>query len=219
MSTNKTLSEAETLEMYRVSLTNAENQSQIASIIAEFGYDAPAIQKGKDLLAETRLAFNTNKREDDETLVAYKRFSILKDQLATVYALHRKKARVVFYNDVTTQSKLDIIGSMPKAYVNWLEAVIKFYEVLAADAEIQSKLARLKITPANIASSKQMISDLQMARAEYLREKGESQDTTNKKDASFAKIDSWMREFYAISRIALEENPQLLESMGKLVRN
>ena len=64
-----------------------------------------------------------------------------------------------------------------------------------------------------------MITDLEAARAEYLREKGESQDSTKIKDAAFAKIDDWMSEFYAVAKIALEDNPQLLESLGKLVRS
>lgn len=64
-----------------------------------------------------------------------------------------------------------------------------------------------------------MISNLEAARADYLRGKGESQDSTKIKDAAFVKIDDWMSEFYAVAKIALEDNPQLLESLGKLVRS
>ena len=53
----------------------------------------------------------------------------------------------------------------------------------------------------------------------YLKEKGESQDATKIKDEVFAKLDDWMSEFYAVAKIALEDNPQLLESLGKLVRS
>jgi hypothetical protein len=58
-----------------------------------------------------------------------------------------------------------------------------------------------------------------MRAADYLREKGESQDSTKAKDAAFAKLDDWMSEFYAVAKIALEDNPQLLESLGKFVRS
>jgi hypothetical protein len=54
MATKRTLTEAETLEQYRVSLDNVENQSEIASIMAEFGYETETIAEGKTLLAETR---------------------------------------------------------------------------------------------------------------------------------------------------------------------
>ncbi len=56
------------------------------------------------------------------------------------------------------------------------------------------------------------------ARAVYLKEKGESQDATKIKDAAIAKLDDWMSEFYAVAKIGLEDNPQLLEVLGKTVR-
>ncbi len=64
-----------------------------------------------------------------------------------------------------------------------------------------------------------LISELETARAVYLKEKGgESQDATKGKDAAFAKIDDWMSEFYAVAKIGLEDNPQLLEALGKTIR-
>jgi hypothetical protein len=60
---------------------------------------------------------------------------------------------------------------------------------------------------------------LEAARSFYLIEKGESQDSTKIKDAAFYKIDDWMSEFYAVAKIGLEDNPQLLEALGKIVRN
>ena len=53
----------------------------------------------------------------------------------------------------------------------------------------------------------------------YLREKGESQDATKLKDAPFIELEDWMREFYTVAKIALKDNPQLLESLGKFVRS
>ncbi|MFO7656159.1 MAG: hypothetical protein R6W78_03765 [Bacteroidales bacterium] len=219
MATKKTLSEAETLEQYRVALDNVENQSEIATIMAEFGYDSETINQGKTLLAETRQKYDANKTEDDESNEAYKTFSTLKDNLANTYSLHRKKAKVVFRNDSLTMDKLAVTGSVPKAYTKWVETARKFYTIASTDADIQPKLARLKVTPEDLTAGNTMINDLEAARAEYLREKGESQDATKIKDAAFAKMDDWMSEFYAVAKIALEDNPQLLESLGKLVRS
>jgi hypothetical protein len=218
MATKRTLTEAETLEQYRVSLDNVENQPEIAPIMAELGYDAEMIAQGKALLAETRQAYDANKTEDDETSEAYGTFSDLKAQLEETYSLHRKKAKVVFRNDAIMLDKLAVSGSLPKAYVKWLETAKKFYTVASTDTDLQSKLARLKITPDELTAASTLISNLEAARGEYLREKGESQDATKAKDAAFAKIDDWMSEFYAVARIGLEDSPQLLEALGKVVR-
>ena len=74
MATRKSFSEAEALEQYRVALENAESQPQIAATLAEFGYTAETIAGGKDVLAQTRLAYDGNKTEDDETSAAYEDF-------------------------------------------------------------------------------------------------------------------------------------------------
>ena len=219
MVTKKTLTEAEALEQYRVSLENVEIQPEIAATMAEFGYDATVVAEGKALLTETRQSFDFNTTEDDETSEAYSTFSRLKADLEETYKMHRKKAKIIFRDDSKTMEKLAISGSLPKAYINWLEVVKKFYSVAIKDSAIQAKLVRLKITLDDLTAADTLINDLEAARAEYLREKGESQDATKAKDAAFAKMDDWMSEFYAVAKIALEDKPQLLESLGKFVRS
>ena len=219
MPLKKNQTEAEALEQYRVSFENVEKQPEIATIMAEFGYDETLLTEGKTLLTKTRQAFDFNKKEDDETTEAYKNFTELKENLAKTYTLHRKKGKVIFRKEPTTLSKLALTGSLPTAYIKWLETVKKFYTVAAADSDIQSKLVRLKITTEEINGTIQLITNLELARAEYLREKGESQDSTKSKDKAFGEIDDWMSEFYAVAKIALEDNPQLLESLGIFVRS
>ena len=218
MASRTKLTDASTLELYRVALENAETQSEIATIMAELGYDSTVIGEGKAILAETRQAYDLNKTEDDETSAAYADFSSKKGQLEDTFNIHRKKAKVVFRNDSLTADKLAISGAMPRSYMKWLEAARKFYSIASTDTAIQGKLARLKISTDDLTAGNTMISNLEAARSEYLKEKGESQSATKAKDAAFAKIDDWMSEFYAVAKIGLEDNPQLLEALGKTVR-
>ena len=219
MTSRKKLTNAETLELYRVALDNAENQSEIAKIMAELGYDIAVIGEGKNLLEETRSTYYLNKTEDDETSAAYVDFSSKKSQLEDTYTLHRKKAKVIFRNDAVTADKLLLTDTMPRTYIKWLEAATRFYSVASSDSDIQGKLARLKISTEDLSAANTMISDLKAARTVYLKEKGESQGATKAKDAAFDKIDDWMSEFYAVAKIGLEDNPQLLEALGKTVRS
>ncbi len=218
MATRPQNSEVTTLELYRVAFENAEKQTEISKAMAQLGYDAKKLDEGKALLTQTRSAFDVNKAETDETSAASAAFSAKKTELENLYALHRKKAKVVFRSETLTADKLAITGEMPRTYINWLETTKKFYTVATADNTIQTKLARLAITPAELSAGKKLITDVEAARAEYLKEVGESQDATKAKDAAFAKMDNWMSEFYAVARIALEDNPQLLEALGKVVK-
>lgn len=94
-----------------------------------------------------------------------------------------------------------------------------FYSGVQANTELQSKLTRLKISTEELTNSIASISVLESLRSEYLREVGESQDATKAKDSAFEKIDLWMMDFYAVAKIAMEDQPQLLESLGILVRS
>ena len=219
MAGKKHLSEAETLEQYRVSFENVGNQSEIAAIMAEFGFDEALITAGKALYTKTRDAYNFNKKEDDETSETYINFTVAKENLSKIYTLHRKKAKVIFRNDPNILNKLALTGSLPTSYIKWLEVVKKFYSVAIGNTEIETKLLRLKVTSTDLTNAVAKIGELTSARAEYLKEKGESQDSTMSKDKAFREIDDWMSEFYAVAKIALEEKPQLLESLGKFVRN
>lgn len=219
MPTRPRFSESEILEQYRVSLDNAEKQPAIASALAELGYDTETIAQGKALYNKTRNAFDVNKSEDDETAESYKRWFDLKEELADRYSLDRKKAKVIFRKDEVTKERLGVTGILPKAYVTWLETVKKFYSVALSDTDIQAKLARLKITPEHLNETNQLIAEVEAARSDYLREVGESQNATKIKDAALAELDDWMRDFYAVAKIALDDQPQLLEALGKFVRS
>jgi len=216
---NLNYSEAQTLEQFRVALENVENQPKIATIMAEFGYDETLIAEGKALWTTANTAYLSNKTEDDETTEAYANFTRLKEEVMAAYKLHRKKAKVIFRKDELTADKLSITGILPKAYVKWLETIEKFYTVAIAEETIKTKLARLKITADELDQVNVLIFNMKAARAEYLREKGESQDATKVKDQALANLDDWMSEFYAVAEIALEDNPQLLESLSKVVKS
>lgn len=216
---NRKISEANTLEQYRVALENAINQPQIAATMAEFGYDETAITEGKTLWQTAYDAYTLNKTEDDETSEAYADFTSKKEELASIYSLHRKKSRVIFRKDALTLEKLGIKGRLAQAYIKWLETVKKFYTVAGTDETIKTKLSRLKITADDLTAGNTAVSELETARTEYLREKGESQDATKAKDQALATLDDWMSEFYAVAAIALEDHPQLLESLSKVVKS
>lgn len=219
MATRPKGSEAATLERYRVALENVETQSEIATIMAEFGYDTALIEEGKNLFTQTRQVYDMNVKEDDETSQAYSNFTEKRNSLADTYSLHRKKAKVIFRKEAEIMKRLSLDGTIPAAYVSWLETVKKFYTEVLADTALQTKLSRLKITVEELNAANTLVGELESARAVYMKEKGESQDATKQKDSIFAQLDDWMSEFYAVARIALEDNIQLLEALGIIVRN
>ncbi|WP_047790325.1 hypothetical protein [Tenacibaculum mesophilum] len=219
MTAKRKTSEAQILEKYRIALTNVLNQTEIANQMAQFGYDTTKIEIGNQLWQQANNAYNTNKSEDDETFEAYTTFSNQKKQLTQTYNLHRKKAKIIFRKKPVTLEKLAVTGTKPQAYINWLETLKKFYSTANTSAEIQEQLQTLNISQEEITNTITQINNLESARANYLKEKGESQDATKAKDQAFAKIEDWMRDFYAVASIALEDQPQLIEALSKQIKS
>lgn len=219
MALNKRQSEVQTLENYRVAITNAVNQPLVAVNLAEFGYTPEKIAIGNLLLADTSFAYSNNQKENNETVSARADFDAKVSQVDTAYAMHRKKAKVVFRKDEVALKQLGLIGSSSQAYIKWLEEIKLFYSVLQSNTALLLQLQSLKVTADDVNLAVTTIKELENARAIYLKELGESQDATKAKDMAFAKLDDWMRDFKAVAKIAMEDNPQLLESLGILVRS
>ena len=51
------------------------------------------------------------------------------------------------------------------------------------------------------------------------KEKGEAQAATQKRDAALDAMQDWLSDYLAIAKVALEEEPQLLEGLGMLQRS
>jgi hypothetical protein len=211
--------EMEILELYRISLTNAASQPVIAQIMDEFGYGPEKLAEGQAMVAEVRAAFDNRNTERSEALAAYRDFETKWDELSDRYALHRRKAKAAFNKVPGIAERLAILGSMPRTYAKWMDTVRTFYTVSLSDPEIQQGMTRVKLSTEDLNAAYALLPAIEEARANYIREKGESQHATKLKDAAFARLEEWMREFYTIAKIALEESPQLAESLGRLVRS
>ncbi len=217
MNTRRNLSEAQKLELYKTALENAKNQEEIAAILADLGYDEATLDQGRTILSETEEVYRFNHKEDQETTEASANFKAKKEELEISYTLHRKKAKVIFRKDSISLEKLGVIGMLPQSFTKWMEKVKLFYTIANEDMDVQTKMLRLKITAEDITAALVLIAAVEQAKNHYLLEKGESQDATKQKNQAFERADDWMSEFFSVAKIGLEDRPQLMESLGKIV--
>ena len=219
MATTKRTTEDQLIENNRIALANVENQPVIAATMAEYGYDLTVITKGRELLGATITAFNFNQQEDNESIQARANFDAKLSLMTEKYASHRRKAKVVFRKDEVTLKQLGLTGTYSRAYVKWIVTMKTFYNGVRSDAAHLAKLLVFKITEEEISACIAEINALETTRALYLKEVGESQEATKAKDKALAELEEWMSDFYAVAKIAMEDQPQLLESLGLLVRS
>ncbi|MCI2229129.1 hypothetical protein MC378_08120 [Polaribacter sp. MSW13] len=212
-------SQAEILEVSRIALQNVQTNPIIKPLMEEMGYNTAKIDEGKNLLELAKEQFNTHQIIEDAKAKAYQEFEDLRLEIEAKYAKDRKKAKIVFRKEILTFKELGLKGILPKSYVKWLETVNKFYNLINTDATLLTKLETLQVTQQHVTEIISQINNLENLRANYIQSKGNMQNATKVKNAAFKSLEEWISEFYAVARIALEEEPQLLESLGKQVKS
>lgn len=198
---------------------NISKNETLRTELAEYGYDEQELKKGKALYDTAQQKLDTNKTETTEEKLAYDAFKKKFEDLKKIYTTDRKKAKIIFKDEDTILSILGVKGTASIRISGVLDSVDTFYKQLQNKQDIRTPLRRLKITDEHISKQLSLLTDTLAAYKTYEKEKGESQQATKDKDKALAELEKWVREFYAIAKIALEDQPQLLEIIGKFVRS
>ena len=209
----------EKFKNYSFIFENISKNDVLKKELEEYGYGDKEIAQGKALYDTASQMYETNKRETSEEALAYNEFSKKLEAFKNVYATDRKKAKIIYKEEPKILIALHIKGVAPLRTNKLLEDIEAFYKELKAKPDLLNPLNKLKITAEHIETQLTILAEVKQAEAAYILEKGESQQATKDKDAAFTTFEKWVREFYAIAKIALEDKPQLLESIGKFVRS
>lgn len=210
---------SEKFKNYGFIFENISKNDILKTELAEYGYGEQEIAQGKALYDTAAKMYETNLRETSEEALAYNEFSKKLEAFKITYASDRKKAKIIYKEEPKILTALHIKGIAPLRTSKLLEDIEAFYKELKVKPDLLAPLNKLKITTEHIEAQLSALSSVRQAEATYALEKGESQQATKDKDAAFAAFEKWVREFYAIAKIALEDKPQLLESIGKFMRS
>lgn len=196
-----------------------KNREDIAQELAEYGYDDAKIQEGKALYDTAIASQDANRKETKEEVQALEAFSTAYKELLERYKAHRKRAKIVFQDEPSALKILALKGTMPLRILSALEEIEILYTELDKDENYKKAVLKLKITEEDIQNQKNKLAEVRTAYAKYTTEKGESQQATKDKNQAFGAFEKWVRNFHTIAKIALEDRPQLLESLGKFIRS
>lgn len=215
----KNVSEKSLLQNYGVLFYNVVKDTELSRELEEYGYDAAEVANGKALYDNLVQLYDDNVKETAEEITAYKKFTDLFDALINTYTTDRKKAKIIFKEKPEVLTNLKIKGVQPRRNAVILDSIKIFYQAIQNNPDLLQPLQRLKINAVHVQNQLNQLQAVERAYADYIQEKGESQQATKNKDMAFKTLEKWIREFYAIAKIALEDKPQLLESVAKLVRS
>lgn len=198
----------------RVAIENTLSNKVILDALSVYGYSNKRFKEGLSLLEDAETKHTNQKREYGEQFSATDALEAAIALTNSVYMRHVKIARVALRDQRGSWQTLQINGRRQKSYSGWIKQATVFYSNAVNDKGILTQLTKFGITEEILNNGLVAVQDVEKKLAQQLREMGEAQEATAIRDEAFDKIEDWISDFIAVSRVALEENPQMLETIG-----
>jgi len=215
----KYLSNFEMLQSYSVIFENFKKNEDLAKELSEYGYGIEKMSNGKDLLDKANELYSINIQKKQEETTSSVNYQKIYTEVTQMYSSHRKRAKIIFKNDENILRNLRINGASIRTKSEYTEDIKVFYGTLSHSEELKNKLKQVKVFPEEIEEQLIKINQVKTAYEDYLKYKGESQQSTKDKNKAFDSLDKWVKDFYQIAKLTFEDRPQLLEIFGKFVRS
>lgn len=159
------------------------------------------------------------KKEYQEQSLAFDVFYETKNECTATYNRIRRIIKMASRSDKNLQNRLKINVSTEYAIEEWIKQTLEFYNLVLNETDFLISLAKYGITSEKLTQDKQAIETLKSLRNEAMSEKGQAQEATRLRNAKMEELEDYCYELKTIATIALEDNAQLLEALGIIVRN
>ncbi|MEM9091615.1 MAG: hypothetical protein AAGC93_23110, partial [Cyanobacteria bacterium P01_F01_bin.53] len=105
-----------------------------------------------------------------------------------------------------------------KSLSGWMAQATQFYKNAMGNKDILKALQEFGITERKLKTGLTQLKVIEAANLKQEEEKGDAQAATQKRDAALDELQDWLSDYLAIAKIALEDDPQLLEGLGIVQR-
>lgn len=202
----------------QVAIDNALTNEQILAALSNFGYTAERIQQGKALYTKALNAQTTQQMEAGEQKSATAELEANRAVAHTTYMRFVKIARVAFKRNAGIATQLDLGGDRKRSLAGWLAQANQFYTNALANPAVLEGLGNFGITQKKLQAGLAEVNAVETSNLTQEKEKGDAQAATQTRDKALDALQEWLSDYLAIAKVALEDNPQLLEALGVLQR-
>ena len=219
MSTKKSYSDLAKLDWYLLALNNAKTDPKMSDSLHQIGVSAEVIEEGSALHNIANKAYSGSYAARKKRSEAYEIFSKKSEALDEHFMIDKKKTKIAFISDELAQKKLELNRTFHKNRLKQFDITKTFYTVLSENPDLLEPLAKLGLQAEDVTARLEIVAEIGIAKANYMLEKGISQNATNVKNKAISKLSKWMTQFFSISRNAFKQEPQLLEALGLVIKN
>jgi hypothetical protein len=212
------LTVAEFILQCSLRINNSLNDDTILMQVSRMGYTKDELNVGHLLLEEVKELSIKCSRERGDVVGAYAQRNAEKNVTHQTFMKHRKLAKIAFKNNKEAIVALQLSGPVPQGIGDWVTQVKSFYTNLLSNNTWIEALAELGNGEEKLKIGLEQVSSVAKLNESILLEKGESQASTKERDDKIKELQTWVRDYEVIARIALEEHPQFLEKLGIVVK-
>ncbi len=200
-------------------LTNALGNENVKNALNLFGYGEAKLLEGQSLQEKATDLHEKQVKEYGEQFAATDELNQARKTAHKDYIIHLKIARIALRGDKNAVKSLGLSGKRKESLSGWISQTKTFYVNAISSKDVIDALSRFGITQQKLEASQDKVNDVESLAAAQLIEKGEAQAATVARDQALDELDEWMADFIAIARIALEDQPQLIEMLGIVDRS
>ena len=206
------------LDFYQLALDNALDNSVIQTHLDDVGYVADRLKAGRAKLLAVQDLYHGQRGEYGQRRDATDGKSTAVDAANQAYLPQLKLARIVIKNP-GDRGLLKLDGDRKEKWSDWRDQVESFYTNILKRPDLQTRLLDVNLTVAKLTAAHNLVEAAFAARDTQSTEYAEAQNATEARDAALDDLRDWMSDYLAAARVALEDQPQLLEALGILVRS
>jgi hypothetical protein len=202
------------LAMAEIAIENALQNPDTLKKLSAYNYDRKRMLEGRSLKEEVEMLESVKEDKYGQQFNSTDDMKARRKEIMLHYRQHSKRARLAFEGQRGTLEQLQLLGNRKTDTSGLLKQVYTFYSKIELFA---GEMSKYNISPEELAQSKAMVEALFAARQQQVQSKGQAQHATQKRNMKRKELKNWMTQFRKVARIALADEPQLLETLGILV--
>jgi hypothetical protein len=198
----------------RKAMVNARDDKRIYSLIVEYNMTGERIEEGLTML-DNLVTADKNKTElHGLQLMARADLKRVFAEANPVYMEHVNFMKLHCRKDPAQLARLLLEVPRTRVINGWIRQADTFYTNLLLDPGLSGRLAVNAITVEKLQAGHENVGRVSQARIKYTEAIGMAQVATDQRNRLLAEFKYWMREFIYVCKVALKDQPQLLEVLG-----
>ena len=199
------------------SIHNARNHPALSDLLGPLSYNTEKLTVGKVITQEVQSLYNTQQKEYGDSYNATKEYQEQWVLLLEEYRDFRIIAKIVFKNNPGALKELGL-HELVKRRKGELQTQISatLHNALSND-EFLNALAPYSYTTMRISGILELLLAIPDLKKSRVAEQSEAQSATRARDSRIDDLDEWMFDFLTIARVAVKNDPELMELLGDIV--